>query len=130
MANLGFVGLGTMGGRMVQRLIQAGHHVAGHNRTRARAEPLIAAGMQWCATPREVAEAADIMLSMVADTAALEAIAQGPDGIIAGLSPGKLYIDLSTVSPRLSRELARQAAAAGAQMLDAPVSGSVPAGEG
>jgi 3-hydroxyisobutyrate dehydrogenase-like beta-hydroxyacid dehydrogenase len=85
--------------------------------------------MQWKDTPREVAQAADISLSMVMDSAALSSVADGPDGILAGLSSGKIYIDMSTVSPRLTRDLARRAAAAGAQMLDAPVSGSVPAAE-
>lgn len=129
MANLGFVGLGLMGSRIVQRLLAAGHQVAGYNRTRAKAEPLIQAGMQWKDTPREVAQAADITFSMVMDTAALSSIADGPDGIVAGLSPGKIFVDMSTVSPRLSRDLAGRVAAAGAQMLEAPVSGSVPAVE-
>ena len=129
MANLGFVGLGLMGSRIVKRLLGAGHQVSGYNRTRAKAEALIQAGMQWKETPGEVAQAADITFSMVMDTAALSSITEGPDGILAGLSPGKIYIDMSTVSPRLTRELAGRVAATGAQMLDAPVSGSLPAAE-
>ena len=129
MANLGFVGLGLMGSRIVKRLLDAGHQVSGYNRTRAKAEALIQAGMQWKGTPGEVAQAADITFSMVMDTAALSSISEGPDGILAGLSPGKTYIDMSTVSPRLTRELAGRVAATGAQMLDAPVSGSLPAAE-
>lgn len=129
MADLGFIGLGLMGSRIVRRLLAAGHRVAGHNRTRARAEALIAAGMRWCATPREVAQAAEITFSMVSDTAALSSIADGPDGVLAGLSADKVYVDMSTVSPRLVRELASRAKAAGAWMLEAPVSGSVPAVE-
>ena len=129
MANLGFVGLGLMGSRIVKRLLDAGHQVSGYNRTRAKAEALIQAGMQWKGTPGEVAQAADIMFSMVMDTAALSSITEGPEGILAGLSPGKTYIDMSTVSPRLTRELAGRVAATGAQMLDAPVSGSLPAAE-
>ncbi len=125
MAELGFVGLGVMGGRMVKRLLDAGHRVTGYNRTRSRAEWLIEAGMAWADTPREVAEAAQITLSMVTDTRALRAIMNGPDGILAGLSDGKLYVDLSTVSPAESRELAGRVAGRGARMLDAPVSGSV-----
>ena len=127
MTNIGFVGLGIMGRNIVERLLKAGHTVSGYNRTRAKAEPLIAAGMQWRDTPRQVAEAADVTLSMVMDTAALAAITQGPDGIIAGLAPGKIYVDMSTVHPRLERELAAQAVATGAQMLESPVSGSVSA---
>jgi 3-hydroxyisobutyrate dehydrogenase-like beta-hydroxyacid dehydrogenase len=125
MAELGFVGLGVMGGRMVKRLLDAGHRVTGYNRTRSKAEWLIEAGMAWADTPREVAEAAQITLSMVTDTRALRAIMNGPDGILAGLSDGKLYVDMSTVSPAESRELAGRVAGRGARMLDAPVSGSV-----
>lgn len=125
MAELGFVGLGVMGGRMVKRLVDAGHRVTGYNRTRSKAEWLIEAGMAWADTPRAVAEAAQITLSMVTDTGALRAIMNGPDGILAGLSDGKLYVDMSTVSPAESRELAGRVAERGARMLDAPVSGSV-----
>jgi 3-hydroxyisobutyrate dehydrogenase-like beta-hydroxyacid dehydrogenase len=125
MANLGFVGLGVMGSRMTKRLLDAGHRVTGYNRTRSKAEWLVNAGMHWAETPRQAAEHADIVISMIADTDALRAIATGPDGIIAGLNQGKIYIDMSTVSPAASRELAQQAAAKGARMLDAPVSGSV-----
>jgi 3-hydroxyisobutyrate dehydrogenase-like beta-hydroxyacid dehydrogenase len=125
MAELGFVGLGVMGGRMVKRLLEAGHRVIGYNRTRSKAEWLIEAGMAWANTPREVAEAAEITISMVTDTRALRAIVNGPDGILAGLSDGKLYVDMSTVSPAESRELAGRVAERGARMLDAPVSGSV-----
>jgi 3-hydroxyisobutyrate dehydrogenase-like beta-hydroxyacid dehydrogenase len=125
MAELGFVGLGVMGGRMVKRLLDAGHRVTGYNRTRSKAEWLMKAGMAWADTPREVAEAAQITLSMVTDTRALRAIMNGPDGILAGLSDGKLYVDMSTVSPAESRELAGRVAERGARMLDAPVSGSV-----
>lgn len=125
MAELGFVGLGTMGGRIAKRLLDAGHRVTGHNRTRSKADWLVDQGMTWAGTPREVAEAADVTLSMVTNTAALAAVCDGPDGILAGLGPGKLYVDMSTVSPEQSRELAGRVAEGGARMLDAPVSGSV-----
>ena len=125
MANLGFVGLGVMGSRMVQRLLAAGHLVTGYNRTKSKAQWLLDAGMKWGETPRSVAEAADITFSMVTNTEALEAVTGGADGIIAGLSAGKIYIDMSTVSPAASREIAEQVKSKGAQMLDAPVSGSV-----
>lgn len=125
MANLGFVGLGVMGSRMVKRLLDSGHKVTGYNRTKSKAQWLVNAGMKWGETPRAVAESADITLSMVTNTAALEAVAGGPDGLLAGLAAGKLYIDMSTVSPAASRELASKVAAKGAKMLDAPVSGSV-----
>jgi 3-hydroxyisobutyrate dehydrogenase-like beta-hydroxyacid dehydrogenase len=129
MAQLGFIGLGAMGGRIAKRLLDAGHQVSGYNRTPSKADALIAAGMRWCATPREVAQAADITFSMVSDTAALSSIADGPDGVLAGLSAGKIYVDMSTVSPRLVRDLAERAHALGAQMLEAPVSGSIGAVE-
>lgn len=125
MANVGFVGLGVMGGRMVKRLLDAGQNVTGYNRTKSKAQWLIDAGMKWAETPRAAAEAADVVISMVTNTEALQAIASGPDGVLAGLGPGKIYVDMSTVSPAASRELAAKVAAKGARMLDAPVSGSV-----
>jgi 3-hydroxyisobutyrate dehydrogenase len=125
MANLGFVGLGVMGSRMVKRLLGAGHTVTGYNRTRAKADWLLDAGMQWGESPRAVAEAADITLSMVTNTQALQAIVLGLDGVLAGLGPGKIYVDMSTCGPAASRELAVMVAEKGAAMLDAPVSGSV-----
>lgn len=125
MAEIGFVGLGTMGGRMAKRLMDAGHAVTGYNRTKQKAEWLIDEGMRWGSSPREVAEAVDVTFSMVTGTQALRAIADGSDGILAGLGPGKVYVDMSTVSSAASRELSEQVAVRGARMLDAPVSGSV-----
>lgn len=124
MANLGFIGLGTMGGKMAQRLLRAGHTVIGYNRTKSRADWLLDLGMDWGEAPRDVAAAADVTLSMVSNTQALDAITGGPEGVLAALEPGKVFIDMSTVSPAASRALARQVAERGAQMLDAPVSGS------
>ncbi|HEX6805292.1 MAG TPA: NAD(P)-dependent oxidoreductase [Terriglobales bacterium] len=125
MANLGFIGLGTMGGQMVARLLEKGHPVTGFNRTRQKAEWLVAKGMRWAGSPREVAAAAEITFAMVTNSAALTAIADGPDGVIAGLSSGKVFIDISTVAPAVSRALAERIRQKGADMLDAPVSGSV-----
>ena len=125
MAEIGFVGLGVMGSRITRRLLAAGHTVIGHNRTRAKADWLIAEGMAWAASPRAVAEVAGVTFSMVTGTAALEAITRGPDGVVAGLGPGKVYVDMSTASPKASQELADLVAERGAAMLDAPVSGSV-----
>lgn len=125
MANLGFVGLGAMGGRVTKRLLAAGHTVTGYNRTKSKAQWLLDAGMQWGESPRAVAEASDIVFSMVTNTNALHEIFHGSDGILAGLSEHKVYVDMSTVSPAASRHLATQVAAKGAQMLDSPVSGSV-----
>ena len=125
MTHLGFVGLGAMGGRIVKRLLEAGYTVTGYNRTRSKAQWLLDAGMRWAETPRQVAEAADVIFSMVTNTAALQDCTSGEIGILAGLSKGKIYIDMSTVSPAKSREIAAQVAETGAHMLDAPVSGSV-----
>jgi 3-hydroxyisobutyrate dehydrogenase-like beta-hydroxyacid dehydrogenase len=124
MADLGFVGLGTMGGRMARRLLDAGHHVTGYNRTRARAQWLVDMGMEMADTPRAVADVSEVTFSMMANDDALLAVTEGDDGVLAGLAPGKVYVDMSTVSPQVSRELAARTAERGAVMLDAPVSGS------
>lgn len=122
--NLGYIGLGVMGGRMAARLLDKGHHVTGYNRTRAKAQWLIDRGMTWGASPRAVAEAADAVFVMVTDSAALESVAFGGDGFVEGLGAGKLVVDMSTVSPSMSRAVASQVRARGADMVDAPVSGS------
>jgi len=126
LAQIGFIGLGMMGSRIVKRLLDAGHTVTGYNRTRAKCESLIENGMVWADSPRAVAEKSEIIFSMVRDTNALTEIA---DGVIAGLSAGKIYTDMSTVSPRLIQELAARVSEKGAQMLEAPVSGSIPAAQ-
>ena len=123
---IGFVGLGNMGGNMAARFLAAGHPVYGEERSRAHAEGLVQDGLQWRDTPREVAEAAGIVFTSVPDDDVLEAVASGPDGILAGLAAEQIWIDMSTVSPRASRALAERVRAQGAAMLDAPVSGSVP----
>ena len=126
MSTVGFVGLGEMGSRIAGRLLDRGNEVYGTNRTKSRAQPLIERGLQWRDTPREVAVVADVVFSMVTDDQALDAVTSGPDGILAGLGVGKVYVDMSTVSPRASREVAEQVRSVGAEMLDAPVSGSIP----
>ena len=103
MANLGFVGLGVMGSRMVYRLLNEGHTVTGYNRTRAKAQWLIDRGMKWADSARAVASACEITLSMVTNSAALEEIANGDNGVLAGLGSGKIWVDMSTVSPELSK---------------------------
>jgi 3-hydroxyisobutyrate dehydrogenase-like beta-hydroxyacid dehydrogenase len=125
MANLGFVGLGVMGSEMVSRLLDKGHSVTGYNRTRAKAERLIKKGMKWADTPRAVCAAADVTFSMVTNEKALGAVAEGPDGILSAITAGKFCIDMSTVSPGYSRALAAKVREKGADMIDAPVSGSV-----
>jgi 3-hydroxyisobutyrate dehydrogenase-like beta-hydroxyacid dehydrogenase len=114
-----------MGSQLVNRLLGKGHSVVGYNRTRSKAEWLVRKGMKWGDSPRAVAEAADVIFSMVTHSAALAAITQGPEGILAGLTPGKIYADISTVNPAFSREVAAKVRAKGCDMVDCPVSGSV-----
>lgn len=116
-----------MGARIAARLLAAGHPVYGHNRTPERLTPLLAQGLTACASPREVAERAPVVLSMVWGSDALRAITGGPDGLLAGLGPGQVYADLSTVEPDATREIAGVVAERGAVMLDCPVSGSLDA---
>jgi 3-hydroxyisobutyrate dehydrogenase-like beta-hydroxyacid dehydrogenase len=123
---IGFVGLGNMGGNMAARFLGAGYTVYGEEQSRTHAAGLVEDGLKWRDTPREVAEAADIVFTSVPDDDVLETVASGPDGILAGLAAEKVWVDMSTVSPRVSRELAKRIHAQGAAMLDAPVSGSVP----
>jgi 3-hydroxyisobutyrate dehydrogenase-like beta-hydroxyacid dehydrogenase len=125
MAKLGFIGLGVMGGNMVDRLLSKGHTVTGYNRTRSKAQWLIDKGMQWADSPRAVAAAADFTFAMVTNAAAISSITEGADGLLAGMSPGKVFIDISTVSPSVSRATAARVRETGADMVDAPVSGSV-----
>ena len=124
--SVGFVGLGHMGGNMAARFLASGYTVYGVQRSREHAQELIDQGLQWRNSPREVTEAANVVFTSVPDDGALEEVASGPDGILAGLAKGKTWVDVSTVSPQLSRELAGRARAQNVAMLDAPVSGSVP----
>ena len=126
MATLGIVGLGHMGGNMASRFLAAGYTVLGEARHREGARELEGQGLEWRDTPRELAEAAEVVLSSLPDDDVLEQVASGTDGVLAGLSDGKVWIDLSTVSPRKSRDVARRVREHGATFLDAPVSGSVP----
>ena len=123
---IGFVGLGHMGGNMAARFLAAGYTVYGESRNRRDAQKLEQEGLNWRGTPSEVADAADVLFTSLPDDGVLESVASGPDGILAGLSAGKIWVDVSTVSPGISRKLAERVRAQGATMLDAPVSGSVP----
>lgn len=125
MGAVGFVGLGAMGTAMVRRLLAGGHQVTGYNRTRAKAEALVPAGLRVAGSPREAAAAGDVVLSMVTNSDALLQVARGPDGVLAGLRRGAVWADMSTVSPAVTRALGAEVAAAGGSFLDAPVSGSL-----
>ena len=124
MAELGYVGLGTMGSAISRRLLEAGHELTVWNRTPEKARPLLEAGAGWADSPREVAERGEIVFTMVTNTDAVKAVTEGADGVLAGLGAGKVYVDMSTASPANTRALAEQVRAAGADMLDAPVSGT------
>src|SRR5260370_16345464 len=125
MAKLGFFGLGVMGSQMVNRLLSKGHTVTGYNRTRAKAQWLVEKGMQWADSPRAGGIGCDFTVGMVTNGAGIAAITEGPDGMLAGLGAGKIFIDMSTVSPNVSRALAAKVREKGADMVDSPVSGSV-----
>jgi 3-hydroxyisobutyrate dehydrogenase-like beta-hydroxyacid dehydrogenase len=124
-AKLGFVGLGVMGGGVARRLLAAGYELHGWNRTPEKAAPLVAEGLVLEDSPRAVAEQADVVFTMVTNVPALRAVAEGEDGVIAGLGPGKVWVDMTTASPAVCRELAERVRETGADMVDAPVSGSV-----
>ena len=123
---IGFVGLGHMGGNMAARFLAAGYTVYGESHDRQEAQKLVHEGLEWRDTPREVAESADVLFTSLPDDDVLESVASGPDGILTGLTEPEIWVDMSTVSPRASRELAKRVQAQGAAMLDTPVSGSVP----
>src|SRR5271154_4853014 len=125
-AKLGFVGLGHMGGNMAARLLAAGYTVYGEAKSRESAKQLIDEGLGWGESARAVAQAADVVFTSLPDDHVIEEVAEGTDGLLAGLGPEKIWVDMSTVSPRVSRKLAAKATERGATMLDAPVSGSVP----
>jgi 3-hydroxyisobutyrate dehydrogenase-like beta-hydroxyacid dehydrogenase len=125
MAKLGFIGLGVMGGNMVARLLEKGHTVTGYNRTRSKAQWLIDKGMKFADSPMAVGVASDVIFTMVTNATAIAAVTEGPEGLLAGLSTGKFQIDMSTVNPDVSRALAAKVREKGADMVDAPVSGSV-----
>ncbi|MEA2444945.1 MAG: hypothetical protein QOJ12_2237 [Thermoleophilales bacterium] len=121
---VGFAGLGAMGAGIAERLMAAGHEVVGWNRTKAKADPLLAAGMHWAETPRQLAERVDVVFTMLTDTAALTALADGDDGMLAGLRDGVVWADISTIAPDASVALAERVRERGAWFLDCPVSGS------
>lgn len=121
---LGFIGLGDMGQEIVPRLMAAGHTVTGWNRTADKAAPLIEQGMTWANTPREAAQSSEMVFSIVTDAGAVEAVALGDDGVLAGLRHDGVYLDMSTIDPDASRRISAAFTEAGRVMLDAPLSGS------
>ncbi len=122
--SIGFIGLGIMGQPMATNLVRAGYKVTVFNRTRSKAEPLEKAGARVAISPAEAARDADVVISIVSDSAAAEEVILGKGGALETLRAGAIVIDSSTISPIVSRRLACHTAGKGAQMLDAPVTGS------
>jgi 3-hydroxyisobutyrate dehydrogenase-like beta-hydroxyacid dehydrogenase len=121
---VGFAGLGAMGAGIARRIAGAGHDVTVWNRTREKAQPLLGDGLGWAGSPRELAASSDLLFTMLTDSRAIEATAAGDDGVLAGLRPGTVWADLSTIAPDVSVGVAERAAAREALFLDCPVSGS------
>lgn len=126
---IGFIGLGVMGIGMVQNLLRNGYKSIVYNRTPGKADALVAEGATVAESPRDVAKAADVVITMISNDAAIREVYWGEKGVFAGISVGKTLIDSSTISPSLARELASASEANGAVFLDAPVTGSKPAAE-
>lgn len=120
---VGFIGLGIMGGPMALNLLHAGYPLVVHNRTRAREEPLVSEGASAAGSPRDVAAASDVVITMLPDSPDVEAVYFGDDGVLAGARSGQLLIDMSSIAPSVARQVASAAVEVGAQALDAPVSG-------
>ena len=126
MHKIGFIGLGVMGKPMARNLLQAGYPLAVHDVNRSPVSELVKEGAREAFSPREIAQWADIIITMVPDGAALEAVIFGESGVLEGIGPGKVLIDMSSVEPRVSKKVAEALALKGAEMLDAPVSGGEP----
>jgi 3-hydroxyisobutyrate dehydrogenase-like beta-hydroxyacid dehydrogenase len=124
MQNIGFIGLGIMGTPMAANLIKAGFRLTVWNRTPEKCVPLTELGAVQAPSPRQVVEASDVTIAMLADPAAAEAVCRGDEGVVAGIKPGKGYVDMSTVAPETSQSLALSVRGAGGLFLEAPVSGS------
>jgi 3-hydroxyisobutyrate dehydrogenase len=122
-ATIGFVGTGVMGRSMAGHLMDAGYTLRVHNRTRAKAEPLVERGAVWCDSPGETARGASAVITMVGYPADVEQVYLGDGGLVASAAPGMLLIDMTTSSPVLAIRVAEAAATAGVHVLDAPVSG-------
>ncbi|MCQ2009705.1 NAD(P)-dependent oxidoreductase [Sporolactobacillus sp. STSJ-5] len=121
---IGFIGIGIMGSRMARRLLDAGHELIVYNRTKSKTEPLIKKGALLAGSPKEVGSQADIVFTMLANPQAVDAVAYGDNGLLAGMKQDALWVDSSTISPTQSVKLADDAKNEGIHFLDAPVAGS------
>ncbi len=120
---IGWIGTGVMGRAMCGHLMNAGHRLCVHNRTRAKAEDLLARGARWCDTPGKVALQSEVVFSIVGYPKDVETVILGPDGVLAEAAPGTAIVDMTTSSPQLAMHIFQQAKAKGVAALDAPVSG-------
>ena len=123
---VGFIGLGLMGMPMARNVLKAGYQLTVYNRTPARAQPLVAEGARQAATPAELAQGSEVVVTIVTDSPDVQAVVEGDHGLLGGASPGMTWIDMSTISPDVTRRLGAAAAARGLETLDAPVSGGPP----
>ncbi|MFA5919381.1 MAG: NAD(P)-dependent oxidoreductase, partial [Candidatus Nanopelagicaceae bacterium] len=124
MARIGFIGLGDMGQVIIPRLLRAGHDVTGWNRSSGKDEALKALGMRIASTPEALARESEFIFSIVTDGQAVEDVALGINGVIHGISEDSIYLEMSTISPEVSRRVNAAFTAAGKTMVDAPISGS------
>ena len=124
MAKVGWIGLGNMGNPMSQNLLKAGHDVTVWNRTKAKADEVMAAGAKWADSPKEIAETCDFIFTMVSDGPTLQAVTLGENGVVAGLSSNKIVIDMSTVSPAESAKVNDAIEEKGCKFIRGPVTGS------
>lgn len=120
---IGFIGTGVMGSSMVKNLLKAAYPVNVYNRTKQKAEPLVALGAKWQDTPAQVAQTSDIVLSIVGYPQDVETIYYGDDGLFSAVHPGLILVDMTTSTPTLAQKIAQTANEKGIQALDAPVSG-------
>jgi 3-hydroxyisobutyrate dehydrogenase len=128
---IGFCGTGRMGGAMVLRLIDQGHALTLWNRSEAKAKPLVDKGARWARSPAEVASGRELVITMLTDAAAVDAVYDGAQGLLAGSAAGKLFIDMSTLTPATTRGLAQRVRAKGGALVECPVGGTVgPARDG
>jgi 2-hydroxy-3-oxopropionate reductase len=120
---IGFIGLGIMGKPMAKNLIKAGYSLVVHNRSRAKVDELVKSGATAATSPKEVAAATDVIITMLPNSPDVELVALGPNGIKEGARNGQLFIDMSTINPLISQKIAQELSSLGVTMIDAPVSG-------
>jgi len=124
MQRIGFIGIGLMGSQMSWRILEAKYPLTVWNRKKEKAGALLSAGAKWADSPKAVAQASDVVITMVTDSAASEEVICGKNGVLEGAHPGLVLIDMGSIAPEMSRSIAERARAKGIAMLDAPVTGN------